>query len=396
MNNNALLKNAFIDAFYPDAQTEAQEFSTIFENRMQMLIQKQKGIYRLVNNVGKRVACLILVIVISLTTVACSVKEIREPIINEIKKFFVNANELLKGTTADEVSEFFPNDVTKIIATDFISETNKQYTIDDEEKVKEFIDLISETYFRLPESYEPTGDYSTYWSFDFYNTDSQIGMKMKMCTNKFSSSRVILEHNGEINNFYISEFMYRKFLSFTNRELYLHDSSLPLPSEDFCNGVRDKAISQLSEEDLTEIKNTVRHVHYSTEAFLLNNVSLLKNSDSIYWKYFIDGEYFTDPITNEKSIFGLYDDYESSIYKGVIADLELLIRKCNNKNMSAKFKYVLNLWQVSAEEHNIEGLFLAHENIHDYDYFLYNFPTHYVYDPAVDYQGVYDYFGHLS
>ena len=118
MNNNAILKNAFIDAFYPDAQTEAQEFSTIFENRMQMLIQKQKGIYRLVNTVGKRIACLILVIVISLTTVACSVKEIREPIINEIKKFFVNANELLKGTTADEVSEFFPNDVTKIIATD--------------------------------------------------------------------------------------------------------------------------------------------------------------------------------------------------------------------------------------------------------------------------------------
>lgn len=389
MNNNALLKNAFIDAFYPETSAETQKFSPVFENRMKMLIQKQKGIYRLVNTVGKRVACLILVIVISITTVACSVKEIREPIIEGIKKFFVNANEQLQGTTADEVSEFFPKDVTKIIATDFISETNKEYIIDDEEKIKEFIKLVSETYFRQPEEYEPTGDYSTYWTFDFYNTDMEIGTTMKMCANtQFSYSRIILERNGQVHNFYISEFMYRKFLSFTNRELYLHDSSVEYPSEDFCKGVRDKAISKLSEEDLKEIKNTVRHAHYSMEVFLLDNVSLFKNSDSIYWKYFIDGEYFTDPITNEKSIF--------SAYKGVIADLELLNRKCSNKNMSAKFKYVLNLWQESAKEHNIEGLFLAHEYIHDYDYFLYNYPTRYVYDPDADYQGVYDYFGHLS
>lgn len=168
----------------------------------------------------------------------------------------------------------------------------------------------------------------------------------------------------------------------------MHDSSVEYPSEDFCKGVQDKAISKLSEEDLKEIKNTIRHAHYSMEVFLLDNVSLFKNSDSIYWKYFIDGEYFTDPITNEKSIF--------SVYNGVIADLELLTRKCNNKNMSAKFKHIINLWQESAKEHNIEGLFLAHEYIHDYDYFLYNYPTRYVYDPDVDYQGVYDYFGHLS
>jgi hypothetical protein len=205
MTNNSILKNAFIDAFYQEGHTESQRFSPAFESQMQRLIQKQKGIYRLVNTVGKRVACAVLAIVITLTTVACSVKEIREPIIEEIRKFFVNAKEQLQGTTADEVSEFFPNDVTKIIATDFISETNKKYIIDDEEKIKEFIELISNIYFRQPEGYEETGDYSTYWTFDFYNADEEISMNMKMCTNtSFSYSRIILERDGKINNFYIS------------------------------------------------------------------------------------------------------------------------------------------------------------------------------------------------
>lgn len=296
MNNNSALKNAFIDAFFQDDKAEAQIFSPIFEDRMKRLIQKQKGVYRLVNTVGKRVACAILIIVIALTTVACSVENIREPIIKEIKKFFVNANEQLQGTTADEVSHLFPDDVTKIIATDFISETNKKYTIDDEGKINEFIELISETYFRHPESYEPTGDYSTYWIFDFYNADMEIGMRMKMCTDTgFSFSRIILERSGQIYNFYVSDVMYRRILSFTNRELYLHDSSVEFPTEDFCKNARDKAISKIPTENLQEIRDTVRHAHYSTEVFLINNVSLLKNSDSIYWDYFINGDFFTDP-----------------------------------------------------------------------------------------------------
>lgn len=73
-----------------------------------------------------------------------------------------------------------------------------------------------------------------------------------------------------------------------------------------------------------------------------------------------------------------------------------MIGKSGNEKISAEFRYILKLWEESAKEHNIEGLFLAHEYIHDYDYFLYNYPTHYVYHPDADYQGIDDYFGHLS
>ncbi len=395
--NNSVLKNAFIDAFYEPDTVINYRFSLNFQNRMERLINTQKGFYRLVNTVAKRVACVILVITISLTAVACSVKEIREPILKEIKEFFVNASEQLKGTSADEVSHLFPQDVTKIIATDYISESKRNYTINEEEKVKEFITLISETYFRQPEYYEAAGDYNVYWSFDFYNADTKIDIKMKMCDDaKGGSSRIVIEKGDESYNYYISYAMYRKILSFTNRELYLHDSALDLPTKEFCQNARQKAIAKLSEEELKSVKKAIRHAHYAAEITLLDNVSLLKSEDSVYWEYFISGEQYTDPITHEKSIFALFDDYEKGVYKGVLSDLKFVIKNAEAKEISKEFEQISELWEASAKEHNLEGLFLAHEYIHDYDYFLYNYPTHYVYNDSADMQGIYDYFGHIK
>ena len=84
-NTRAILKNAFIDAQLVGYTVKQHTFSTEFETKMKRIIKYQKGVLRLINTTGKRIACIILTALICLTTVACSIEEVREPIIEEIK-----------------------------------------------------------------------------------------------------------------------------------------------------------------------------------------------------------------------------------------------------------------------------------------------------------------------
>ncbi len=64
-------------------------FSEEFERKMQKLIDRQKKFYfNWFNTVGKRVAAIILVILLSFTTITFSVRALREPIIRFIVETF--------------------------------------------------------------------------------------------------------------------------------------------------------------------------------------------------------------------------------------------------------------------------------------------------------------------
>ncbi len=79
-----------------DEELKDITFSEVFERKMQKLIAFQKKSYfYLINTVGKRVAIIVLALVISLTATAFSVKAIREAVI----EFFIET-----FTTHSEVS----------------------------------------------------------------------------------------------------------------------------------------------------------------------------------------------------------------------------------------------------------------------------------------------------
>lgn len=64
-------------------------FSKEFEEKMQRLIQRQsRPYYYLVNTVGKRVACILLIFLITLTSITFGVKAIREAVIEFFVKTF--------------------------------------------------------------------------------------------------------------------------------------------------------------------------------------------------------------------------------------------------------------------------------------------------------------------
>lgn len=80
-------------------------FSTRFNKKMEKLIRSQKKIYyNLINTVAKRVA-IIFLLAIALFTTACSVKAIREPIVNFIKYVYETFTHYsFEGETTNKIS----------------------------------------------------------------------------------------------------------------------------------------------------------------------------------------------------------------------------------------------------------------------------------------------------
>ena len=388
-DTRVILKNAFIEAQLDNFEVKEHSFSDEFEENMQNIIKYQKGVLRLINTAGKKIACVIFAVLICLTSVACSIKEVREPIIEEIKKFYVNAKELLTGTAADEVAEIFPEDVSKIVGTSYVSKSKNQYIIDDEETVTKFIELLSETYWGEPKYFEDFDEVNTYWTFDFYNSEDQSLFKIKMCNDtRYVKSKIAVISNGQEKHFYISNSIYKEILAFTNEKYYLHNSRIKEYNKEFFESQRQKVTAGIEEAQLKAIKKKTRNLHYEIEVFLLDEVSHFKETDSIYWDYLISSEIFTDPISEERRKF--------DINKIMVDELEAIISAVKDKSVKDKLSKALNLWKKSVKEHNLQGLFEVHEYLHDYDYFAFNYPTRYVYNENADFQGLDDYFGHLE
>lgn len=52
--------------------------------------------------------------------------------------------------------------------------------------------------------------------------------------------------------------------------------------------------------------------------------------------------------------------------------------------------------QKAMDKHDIEGCFKVHETIHDYDYWIINYPVYFDTFPATDWGGVDIYFGNIE
>ena len=138
INSNIILKNAFIDAEIENIIPSSHKFSPQFESKMQSVIKYQKGFRKLINTTGKRVACIILSILLTLTTTVFSVEALREPVVDAIQSFFINVKEQLTGTRADNIAEYFIDDITEIKATNYFTIVPKEHIISEKEKINQF------------------------------------------------------------------------------------------------------------------------------------------------------------------------------------------------------------------------------------------------------------------
>lgn len=388
-NTRAILKNAFIDAQLVGYTVKQHTFSDEFERKMQNLIRNQKGFLKLINTTGKKVACVLLSILILATSTVFSVEALREPVIEAIQEFFVNVKEQLTGTKADNIAEHFSEKITKIVATNYITTTPKEYVIDDEEKIAAFTELLTTTNWGTPQSkLEADTEYVNY-RFEF-KSEEEIVTTLTICSyfpGLFGIAEIIYDGNTSVYN--ISERTYLDILAFTTQKYYLHKSDFEQPQKEQCLEWQKDAFIGLNETEKKEFCESFKSLHLQIENFLLGNVSLLKEPDSIYWRRheLKRDEVFKDPITGTEGI--------DNTYHIMIDHFETLISLAQDKDIRNALLVMKSDYINAFKFHDIGSLFSVHEVIHDYDYYVVNYPISFSIAPP-DWSGIDEYFGHLE
>lgn len=381
--NNAknVLKEAFVDSVLSEYEETQHTFSNAFNHRMNILIKAQRNAFYKLNYLSKRVACIILIIAICLTTVF-GVKAVREPILNAIEKVYISVKEKLSKTRAKNIAEYFEDDITKIIATNHITSVPKVYVIEETEKINAFAKLMSETYW--VEREEEIQEYEILsYSFEFVGNNGVI-----TTLNLYTGVAELISGNKK-TVFNIREATYYEILAFTTRRYYLHKSDLTLPEKKDCLAWQNKALNALNETEKQEFCEIFRNLHNHIEWFLLGRVSRLKEPESIYWQVFEleRGEAFTDPFTNDSFIDDSY-----YIILDMFDELTVLAKDTQLKQMliTAKADFI-----SAIKNHDIASVFTVHEFIHDYDFYAVNYPVQYKLDPP-DWEGIKIYFGRIE
>ena len=383
---NSIIKNAFIDAQCDSLLCAEHNFSADFETRMLKLLKQQRGFLRFVNTAGKRVACLALVLTICLTTVL-SVDALREPIVKAIEEIYVSVRDKLKGTQAENIAVHFPDNITSIVATNLITETHKVYVIDEPKKINEFINLLAETEWGEP--CDEWGSDTEYVQYRFeFKSGKSTATTLNICSNIdgwFGIAEIIT--NGQATAYNISERTFYDILAFTTHKYYLHQSDLELPSREKCIAWQRDALEGLDFEKAKMLSEKFRKLHSRIEDFLLSNVARLKEPDSIYWGPLLNPRLY---VNFSEGIMG-----DESEYTRILGIFDEIIPLINNKETLQAVKMMKRDFIQSVNNHDLGAVFTVHEYIHDYDYYVINYPPQYDTTPP-DWGGVDDYFGRIE
>lgn len=388
-NTRAILKNAFVDAQLVGYTITQHTFSDEFEGKMQILIRHQRGFFKFINTAGKKAAVVLLSILILSASTVFSVKALREPVIEAIQSFFVNVKEQLTGTRADNIAVHFSGNITQIVATNNITSAPKEYVIDDEEKIAAFTELLATTNWGTPRSeLEADTEYVIY-KFEF-KTGKETVTTLNICSyfpGLFGIAEIIYDGQSTVYN--ISERAYFDILAFTTQKYYLHKSDLEQPKKEECLEWQKDALAGLTESEKKEFCEAFKWLHIQIEEFLLGNVSLLKEPDSIYWKRYElkRDEVFKDPISGTEGI--------DNTYHIMLDYFETLISLAKDKEIRNALTVMKSDYINAFKFHDIGNLFSVHEVIHDYDYYVVNYPISFSTAPP-DWGGLDDYFGRLE
>lgn len=385
------IKSAFIDAICITDDIQDCPLSNEIDNKVLRFCKKNSNkFYKYFNTTSKRIACIILTVILCLTTTVLSVEALRQPVVEAIQSFFVNVKDQLLGTKANNIALHFTDDVTEIIATNYITSSPKEYLIEDSEKISQFTQLLSNTEWKNPRTkYDADTDY-IYWKFQF-NSGNKTVTTINLCgwvVGRFGIVEII--DNGKSYVYNVSEQTYLDILAFTTRKYYLHQSDIDLPEKELCLDFQNQALLDLNDEEKKIASEELREAHIMIEILLLENVSYLKEPDSPYWYPCITGEEFVDPFSGEVYINGEYS------FNGVSEKIQNVANTIKNEKVKNFLQIICDDLQSASDNHDIGSLFIVHEKIHDCDYWGINYPAYFELLAPPDWKGLEKYFGYLN
>ena len=334
---------------------------------------------------GRTIVFSLLLITTIFVLCSCSAEKMQKDESVEIESKnaeFINFKDELRDLGATHISNFFSNNITSIVATDYyITPTPKIYDFDDVEKISDFISIISKTHWSEPSDTWDASKEFTGMRFELKSgeeTTTTINMLAWM-VDCYGVVEIVSDGKSEI--FEISESAYLDMRAFTTKKYYLHKSSTEAPTSVLCLEVKDKVLYNLDKKKKDYVSAKMRNVHYTLELLLIENVSFLKEPDSTCWELAITGH----GQNVEKGAFSFY---------GVMEDIQEISITIKDEKAKMLFEELYEELKKACDNRDVEKIFKVHEVIHDYDYYAINYPAHYDLQPA-DWGGIGVYFGHL-
>lgn len=295
--------------------------------------------------------------------------------------FFIRNNENIQNINDDYSnieSKTTIENATKIICKHIYEENASQkedlYNIINQDKINKIIELIESQ--ELNKSYESTSE-KNYIEIKIYNNEEEKQLTIYE-NNNIKLSETEYQVNSEL---------YKDLISILNPTYYLHNSNLELPSEEKCITMQEKALSGLSENEMKEINTKLRNAHTTMEFLLINGTKNLKQSNSIYWNLYNEAEIITEP-TGEELEFS-----KDSCFRTVANNIRDIANILKDKETKEIFNSIYDKLNKAMENKDISELFKIHEQIHDFDYWIINYPAYFDNAPAPDWEGIETYFG---
>jgi hypothetical protein len=121
----------------------------------------------------------------------------------------------------------------------------------------------------------------------------------------------------------------------------------------------------------------------------LDSVVTLKEPDSVYWEKLElpENKLFIDPFTGVTSF--------NKTYHTLIGYFDTCIKSTENDNLQKTVTAMKKDFENAVKNHDLGSIFTVHEVIHDWDYYVINYPISYSIEPP-DWGGIDEYFGHLE
>ncbi len=180
-----------------------------------------------------------------------------------------------------------------------------------------------------------------------------------------------VDDNGTIKTYQTSKTNYEELLSFDTEKYYLHDSDLEIPKQEICYEVQNKVLSELDENNKAILQKQIRDEHISMERQILEGIQALKDSNNPVWE---NNYLLTFNLQRTKELYNIVQ----------------------NEQVKEDLKQTINLFEKAINEHSIKKLLEVHKIIHDYDYWIINYPPiEFEYAPP-DWEGANTYFGTVS
>ena len=284
-----------------------------------------------------------------------------------------NINDDLSSIEDKIIIENASKIICKNIYKDNASQKEDLYNIINQDKINKIVELLNNQ--ELNELYEGTSE-QNYIEISIYDNEQEKHL-------------TIYENNIKLDEkkYKINSELYKDLVNILNPTYYLHNSDLELPNQDTCKKMQKKSLNGLTESETEEVSKKLREAHTTMEFLLINGTKNLKQSNSIYWNLYNEAEAITEP-TGEELEFS-----KNICFRATANNIMDIVNIIKDEETVELFNSIYEELNKAMEYKDIGEIFEVHEKIHDYDYWIINYPAHYDTAPAPDWEGIETYFG---